>query len=169
MANASNRKTRKNNIFNPEFNYINENAYSKYKVKVATNIHLALEDTKGQHHYITPYELSVDTLQWAIDNNACYTSKDGYLVFGEPDFISQSGNISIKKRSILPSLLVESSSAPFKDTRRDELVDVYEGSDVPLLSREENLSNYARGEFVFNVKYGDRIVQSSQNIEKRTI
>ena len=75
------------------------------------------------------------------------------------------GNLTIGLKSILPSLLVKTSSAPFKDTRRDELVDVYEGGDVPLLSREENSANYARGEFVFNVKYGARIVQSSQNID----
>ena len=165
MASANYRNTRKN-IFNPLTNYLNENASSKYRTKVATNVHLALENRRtGQHHYITPYELSVDTLQWAIDNGECYVSTDGYLVFGKQNSKSNTGNLTIGLKSILPSLLVETSSAPFKDTRRDELVDVYEGDDVPLLSREENLANYARGEFVFNLKYGDRLMQSSQNID----
>ena len=42
--------TRRYKNFNPRFNYLNDNASSKYRVKVGTNIHLALEDRQtGQY------------------------------------------------------------------------------------------------------------------------
>lgn len=46
---------------------------AKINVPISTHIHLAIENKTNPdeivNYYITPYELSVDTLQWAMDNN----------------------------------------------------------------------------------------------------
>lgn len=130
-----------------------KNTSPKYEIKVKTNIHLAIEDNSRVlpiYYYATPYELSTDTLQWAIDNNQINTTKDGYIQFDR----------------LMPSLLVEKSTAEFKDTRRNEFADVYEGGEVPLISREENMQNYSLETPIFKtrIKYGDGIQYHSQNI-----
>lgn len=119
---------------------------------VITNTHISLRDCSSddrtKYHYITPIELSVDTLQYAFDNNMVK------LV------IDKSNKVYLDIENF-PTLLVETvEDGDFKDTRRDEgFYFAYE--DITTLEKipyEIQLKDYLeKGVYKSFVKYTDNI------------
>jgi len=130
-----------------------KNPYSGINDCVITNTHISFRDCTNkagvtQYHYITPTELSVDTLQYAFNNG---------LVNLVVDNSSKQVYLDIDN---FPTLLVETvNNANFKDTRRDEgFYSVYEdASTFPHMSLEEiqkQITNYLKdGIYQNSVKY----------------
>jgi len=111
---------------------------------VITNTHISFRDCTNKdgitrYHYITPTELSVDTLQYAFNNG---------LVNLVVDNSSSSIQVYLDIDKF-PTLLVETvNNANFKDTRRDEgFYSVYEDASTfaPMSLEEEKqkqIQNY---------------------------
>jgi hypothetical protein len=117
-----------------------------YEPFVKTNTHLAFEvyndDLKANTYvYISPFELSVDTMQYAINKHSIYINKD------------INNNIYLGFNEKFPSLVVEKSFS-HKDTRQSEgfFYNVYESTEYLKNTYNDNLHNYNINErFIANV------------------
>ena len=149
----------------------NNNNINFIKSFVTTNTHLAFVIRKGaklEYVYVSPLELRVDILQYAINSKSITISKSGnkwYLGFNK----------------LFPSLILEYSTSE-KDTRRsiendDEdrrgFFDAYEDKSTILLSQEKNIENFNSNIYENNIKIKNRLesddkykdITSIQNIE----
>ena len=126
---------------------------------VTTDTHISMRDCSDPngdtyYHYITPCELSVDTLQIAINNNLIHCIKNQAKHENGKEFVSLVN---------FPSLQIETMKAIFKDTRQNKsLVHCYEDNSIPLLSRGENINNYMDNN-TFNINVN---VDGNGNLKK---
>jgi hypothetical protein len=127
------------------------NSKTKIDKCVPTNVHISFRDCNNkdgitQYHYITPCELSVDTLQYAFNTGKVKLVKD-----------KDKHNQEYVSIDNFPTLLVETvTDSNFKDTRRDiGFYSAYE--DTTTLGKttyESQLQDYLdRGVYKNAVKY----------------
>ena len=156
----------------PEENTINE--------CVITNTHISLRDCGNpdgitRYHYITPSELSVDSLQYAFDTNRVH------LNIGKYNSSKKTNNIYLGIDNF-PTLLIETEKTTeegkFIDTRRDEgFYYAYEDSTtLAIISYEEQIKDYLeKGIYRTSLKYKEleekdiptnyKVGESEQNIK----
>lgn len=87
----------------------------------------------NQKNYITPIELSNDTLQYLINNNKIFTKNSEVALF---DF---------------PVITVEKSKESRRTTRQSEYMYDVEDTGAELLSRDDNITNFNNGNYHANV------------------
>ena len=142
---------RQNGILQPptyakKLNFLYKFNADDYEPFVKTNTHLAFElyndDLKANTYvYVSPFELSLDTMQYAINKNSIYINKD------------INNNIYLGFNEKFPSLVVEKSFR-HKDTRQSEgfFYNVYESTEYLQNTYNDNLHNYNINErFIANV------------------